>query len=94
MQHEQLSLLLGIVHQCPFEAVGLVNRSVAIGSLYANNTSTWHLEIQLHQALLTELRRSDDKIDFEDTEGSPRDVFRLLFFDSGTDRSGESHLSV
>ena len=34
MQREQLALLLGIVQQCPFDAVGLVNRSVALGSLY------------------------------------------------------------
>lgn len=55
MQHEQLALLLGIVQQCPFDAVGLVNRSVALGSLYSQSERLFHLEIQLHQALVAEL---------------------------------------
>lgn len=55
MQRDQLALLLGIVQQCPFEAVGLVNRSVALGSLFAPEGRIFHLEIQLHQALVSEL---------------------------------------
>ena len=35
MQRDQLALLLGIVVQCPFNAVGLVNRSVALASTVA-----------------------------------------------------------
>ena len=55
MQREQLSLLLGIAQECPFNPVGLVNRSVALGSLHAGGGDLWHLEIQLHQALLSRL---------------------------------------
>ncbi|MCB1841557.1 MAG: hypothetical protein KDI09_01220 [Halioglobus sp.] len=54
LQREQLSLLLGIVQQCPFSAVGLLHRSVALGSLF-NAPQIIHLEIQLHQAMLNEL---------------------------------------
>lgn len=55
MQRDQLALLLGIMQQCPFEAVGLVNRSVALGSLFNPSERLFHLEIQLHQALVSEL---------------------------------------
>ena len=62
MQHQQLSLLLGIVQECPFNAVGLVNRSVALASLYDPCERFFHLEIQLHQALLSELSCSGNQI--------------------------------
>lgn len=55
MQREQLSLLLGITQQCPFDAVGLVNRSTVLGSLYGGQDRLFHLEIQLHQAVVTEV---------------------------------------
>lgn len=61
LQREQLSLLLGIVQQCPFDAVGLVNRSVALASLYEGGT-LFHLEIQLHQALLVELAARGEEV--------------------------------
>lgn len=60
MQREQLSLLLGIVQQCPFDVVGLVNRSALLGSLQAGPGRLFHLELQLHQALLTELAQNGD----------------------------------
>ena len=59
---DQLALLLGIVQQCPFDAVGLVNRSVALGSAYPGSGRLFHLEIQLHQALLTELSREGGEV--------------------------------
>lgn len=62
MHQEQLALLLGIIEQCPFTAVGLVNRSVALASLYRVNGPLFHLEIQLHQALLTELRADQGEV--------------------------------
>lgn len=65
MQHEQLALLLGIVQQCPFDAVGLVNRSVALGSLYGHSERLFHLEIQLHQALVTELAARDNTVELQ-----------------------------
>ncbi len=55
MQRDQLALLLGIVERCPFNAVGLVNRSVALASAYPGSGSVYHLEIQLHQAVISEL---------------------------------------
>ena len=45
MQHDQLALLLGIVQQCPFDAVGLVNRSFALASLHAVDGPLFHLEL-------------------------------------------------
>ena len=63
MQREQLALLLGIANECDFAAVGLVNRSVALGGLYAATARTWHLELQLHQACLSELVRSADQLE-------------------------------
>ncbi|RLQ22334.1 hypothetical protein DWB85_08630 [Seongchinamella sediminis] len=60
MQREQLSLLLGIVQQCPFEVVGLVNRSALLASLHGGPGRLFHLELQLHQALLTELAQNGE----------------------------------
>lgn len=59
---EQLSLLLGIAQQCPFEIVGLVNRSVLLASLGGGAGRLFHLEMQLHQALLCELAVDGDEI--------------------------------
>jgi hypothetical protein len=71
MQHEQLALLLGIVQQCPFDAVGLVNRSVALGSLYGQSERLFHLEIQLHQALVSELTVRNNSIELQRTTPLP-----------------------
>jgi hypothetical protein len=67
MAHEQLALLLGIVQQCPFDAVGLVNRSVALGSLYSRGGRLFHLEIQLHQAVISELIDRDGQVELQRT---------------------------
>lgn len=71
MQHEQLALLLGIVQQCPFDAVGLVNRSVALGSLYSRGGRLFHLEIQLHQAVISELAERDHHVELQRTVPLP-----------------------
>ncbi len=63
MQRDQLALLLGIVQQCPFAAVGLVHRSVALGSLHGAAGRLFHLEIQLHQAVISELTQRDGKVE-------------------------------
>lgn len=65
MQREQLSLLLGISEQCPFTAVGLVNRSVLLGSLYGGSGRLFHLEVQLHQAVVTQLSRNSNEVTVE-----------------------------
>ena len=62
LQREQLSLLLGIIQACPFEAVGLVNRSVALASPVAGHGRLFHLEIQLHQGSITELAADGDTV--------------------------------
>jgi len=71
MAREQLALLLGIVEQCPFNAVGLVNRSVALASAYPGPGKTYHLEIQLHQAVITELAAQDGQIEVRQTTALP-----------------------
>ena len=71
MQREQLALLLGIVQQCPFDAVGLINRSVALGSLYGRGERLFHLEIQLHQAVISELTKQDHQIELQRTTPLP-----------------------
>ncbi|MHA7817951.1 MAG: hypothetical protein ACX93N_15855 [Pseudohaliea sp.] len=55
LHKEQLSLLLGIIRACPFDAVGLANRSLLVAAAHGARGSTCHLELQLHQALLTRL---------------------------------------
>ena len=62
MQRDQLSLLLGIAQQCPFSAVGLINRSVVLASQHQRGADLWHLEIQLHQSLLSRLERTGDTV--------------------------------
>ncbi|MDO8862624.1 hypothetical protein Q6D67_13015 [Haliea sp. E1-2-M8] len=71
MRKEQLALLLGIIQQCPFDAVGLVNRSVALASLHAADGPLFHLEIQLHQALLSELRAENGNVTFQRATALP-----------------------
>jgi len=67
MQRDQLALLLGIIGQCPFNAVGLVNRSVALASAYACPGNLYHLEIQLHQAVITELTQNNGQLEMKRT---------------------------
>lgn len=59
MDTAQLSLLLGIIGQCPFEASGLLDRSVAACSIQEVESQLFHIELQLHQAVVTELHVSD-----------------------------------
>ncbi|MDZ7783023.1 MAG: hypothetical protein U5K56_08885 [Halioglobus sp.] len=71
MAREQLSLFLGIVQQCPFDAVGLVNRSVALGSLYGGRRRLFHLELQLHQAVVAQLALRGDTVSLQHTAPLP-----------------------
>ena len=63
MHRDQLALLLGVIQRCPFNAVGLVNRSVALASLYPGPGKLYHLEIQLHQAVISELAQSNGNVE-------------------------------
>jgi hypothetical protein len=67
LQRDQLALVLGIIQECPFNAVGLVNRSVALASLYGGPGKLYHLEIQLHQAVISELAESSGKVELKRT---------------------------
>lgn len=55
LHKEQLSLLLGIIRACPFDAVGMANRSLLVAAAHRASGPVCHLELQLHQALLTRL---------------------------------------
>ena len=65
IQRDQLALLLGIIQQCPFNAVALFNRSVALASLYGGPGKLYHVEIQLHQAVISELARSNGDVELK-----------------------------
>jgi len=69
LHKEQLSLLLGIIRACPFDAVGIANRSLLVAAAHGASGPVCHLELQLHQALLTrlsveehELRVTDEQV--------------------------------
>ena len=53
--HHQLSLLLGIIAETPFEILGLIHRSALLAAPVACDESLLHLEIQLHQTSIVEL---------------------------------------
>lgn len=75
MARDQLALLLGIIGQCPFNATGLVNRSVLLASAHAADIpvsgNLSHLEIQLHQAVITQLTHKDGQIVLQQTTPLP-----------------------
>ena len=71
MQRDQLALLLGIAQQCPFDAVGLVNRSVVMGSRYGGPGRIFHLEVQLHQSVISELAESAGQVELQRTVPMP-----------------------
>ena len=59
---QQLSILLGLVGQCPFNAVALVDSAVVGSVANMNSQSIIHGDIQLHQTVLTKLAFSDGKL--------------------------------
>lgn len=56
---QQLGVLLGIIEQCPFRASGLVDAAVAGSVLADGQGPALHLDVQLHQAVLTHLEIGD-----------------------------------
>ena len=56
---EQLAVLLGIAERCPFRATGLVDSALAAASTVVLPGAALHLELQLHQCVLTRLVRED-----------------------------------
>jgi len=53
--NQQLSVLLGVARQCPFQAVGLVDAAVAAAAGVELAGDIVHIDLQLHQAVLTKL---------------------------------------
>jgi hypothetical protein len=53
--NEQLSVLLGVARQCPFQAVGLVDFAVAAAAGVELAGDVVHIDLQLHQAVLTKI---------------------------------------
>ena len=56
---EQLGVLLGIIEQCPFRASGLVDSAVAASVFARGQGPALHLDVQLHQAVITHLDIGD-----------------------------------
>lgn len=59
---EQLGVLLGVVAQCPFDAAGLVDQAVAAAAIHSRQSHGVFCDIQLHQLVLCEYRRDNDRI--------------------------------
>jgi hypothetical protein len=59
---EQLAVLLGIAQRASFRAVGLVDSALAAASTAQVAHSALHLDLQLHQCVLTRLVRDGDML--------------------------------
>ena len=57
---EQLSVLLGVAAQCPFEARGLLDSALAATSGAALSGDAIYIELQLHQSVITAIKQDDD----------------------------------
>jgi len=62
---QQLSILLGLTKQCPFNPVGIVDAALARTIMLAKNSSLVYADIQLHQALLTKFSITDGQLQRE-----------------------------
>ncbi len=67
---DQLSILLGLAKASPFEALGLVDSAVAAASQSGLSGQLLHLDIQLHQCVLTRLN-AGSPVGHNDAEHSP-----------------------
>ncbi|MEE4660084.1 MAG: hypothetical protein V2J89_06430 [Halieaceae bacterium] len=71
LQHDQLALLLGIAQSCPFKVTGLVDRAVAATATQPVAPYNWHVDVQLHQTLLTGMRLADGQLVHDTTVPIP-----------------------
>lgn len=88
---EHLSLLLGIVESCPFNAIGLVDSAIASTSAIANSGEYLHIDIHLHYTVLTTIDVTDsvyrktvkiiDNIGISDIYDSCAEYISDLFID-------------
>lgn len=59
---QQLSILLGLIKQCPFKVVGLVDAALMGAIDQTRSESVIHADLQLHQVVLSKLRRQDGEL--------------------------------
>ncbi|MCB1648947.1 MAG: hypothetical protein H7A05_07865 [Pseudomonadales bacterium] len=59
---EQMGILLGLIRQGPFRAVGIVDSGLAATVDQAYEESLIHVDLQLHQVVLSKLQRSGDEL--------------------------------
>ncbi|MCW8196125.1 hypothetical protein F6455_15135 [Proteobacteria bacterium 005FR1] len=67
---QQMSLLLGIVGQCPFDAVGLVDSAVAASAAHARAADVLHIDLQLHQCIFTHMQ-TDGELQRQQVDALP-----------------------
>ena len=67
---EQLSLLLGIVEHLPFSIDGLIHRSALLASA-SGMSQGLHVELQLHQTLVTQFQAADGHVAATNSQALP-----------------------
>ena len=59
---EQMGILLGLIRQSPFRAVGLVDSGLAATVDLPHSDSLIHVDLQLHQVVLSKLQRNGSEL--------------------------------
>lgn len=59
---QQLAILLGLIKQCPFRAVGIVDAGLAAAIDQTHSDSVIHADLQLHQVVLSKLTRQGGEL--------------------------------
>lgn len=68
---EQLAVLLGIAQRTSFRAVGLTDSALAAATTTAVGAAALHLDLQLHQCVLTRITRADGMLAREQVRTLP-----------------------
>ncbi len=68
---EQLGVLLGIAQRTSFRAVGLTDSALAAASTVAPGSEALHLDLQLHQCVLTRISHDGDMLTRENVRSLP-----------------------
>ena len=63
--NQQLSILLGLAGQCPFNPIGIVDSALASVVSHAAESPIIYVDAQLHQTLLTRLSMKDGRLQRE-----------------------------
>ena len=59
---QQLAILLGLIKQCSFRAVGIVDAGLAAAIDQTHSDSVIHADLQLHQVVLSKLTRQGGEL--------------------------------